>query len=315
MSRLTSEDGTHAATFNPALTLFADVNSSVTRPPRTTLFAADGTSRRFLHQSNTTTLDEFELSRPEFMQVKTRDGFVMEAMMLKPANFDPAKKYPVFQHTYSGPHAPSVRNAWGGSTYMFHQFLAQNGFIVWICDNRTASGKGAASAWPSYRKFGQLELSDLEDGIRWLKQQPYVDAAHVTLSGWSFGGFMTTYAMTHSKEWSGGIAGGSVTDWRDYDTVYTERYMLTPEHNEAGYRDQAPRFAAANLSGKLLLLHGTTDDNVHVQNTIQFAWELQKANKQFEMMLYPRSRHGVVEPHLVRHMRGLMFDFLVRTSK
>ena len=133
------------------------------------------------------------------------------------------------------------------------------------------------------------------------------------LYGWSFGGFMTTYALTHSAMWSAGIAGGSVTDWRDYDSVYTERYMLMPEHNKEGYERSGPRFAAKNLHGSLMLLHGTNDDNVHLQNTIQFAYELEKAGKVFRMMLYPKSRHGVIDTALVAQMRATMLRFIDET--
>jgi dipeptidyl-peptidase 4 len=133
------------------------------------------------------------------------------------------------------------------------------------------------------------------------------------LSGWSYGGFMTSYALTHSTSWAAGIAGGSVTDWRNYDTVYTERFMKTPQNNADGYRRTAPRFAADRLQGKLLLLHGGIDDNVHPQNTTQFAYELQRANKPFELMVYPKSRHGVTDARLNKHLRNLMFDFLMRT--
>ncbi|HET7712251.1 MAG TPA: prolyl oligopeptidase family serine peptidase, partial [Thermoanaerobaculia bacterium] len=159
------------------------------------------------------------------------------------------------------------------------------------------------------------ELRDLEDGLGWLRQQPWVDGSRMVLSGWSYGGFMTSYALTHSKSWKAGIAGGSVTDWRDYDSVYTERYMLTPEHNKEGYEKASPRFKAADLHGNLLLIHGMIDDNVHMQNTVQFAYELQKAGKQFELMLYPKSRHGVTDPLLAKHMRQLMFDFVMANVK
>ena len=173
-------------------------------------------------------LAQYRLSKPEFVQVKTRDGFVMEAKMIKPPDFNPSRRYPVYQFTYGGPHTQSVRNAWGGSQYMYHQLLAQKGIIVWICDNRTASGKGIESAWPVYRNFGELELRDIEDGLSWLKQQPYVDGSRIGIHGWSYGGYMTSYALTHSTSFVMGIAGGTVADWRDYDTVYTERYMGLP---------------------------------------------------------------------------------------
>jgi dipeptidyl-peptidase-4 len=245
------------------------------------------------------------------MQVKTRDGFTLEAMMIRPPDFDPSKKYPVLHFTYAGPHAPQVKNTWAGPTYMWHQMLAQKGYIVWYCDNRTASGKGAESAWPVYKNFGELELRDIEDGLSHLKALPYVDASRIGIWGWSFGGFMTSYAMTHSRSFKMGIAGGSVTDWANYDTIYTERYMRTPQNNPEGYRAGAPLHAAANLHGRLLLLHGAIDDNVHVSNTIQFAYELQKAGKQFDLMLYPKSRHGVTDPLLLKHMRQLMADFVL----
>jgi dipeptidyl-peptidase-4 len=199
------------------------------------------------------------------------------------------------------------------SGYLWYQLLAGQGFIVWMCDNRTASGKGAQSAWPLYRRFGQSELSDIEEGLEWLKSQPWVDGTRVGIDGWSYGGFLTSYALTHSKSFAAGIAGGSVTDWRDYDTIYTERYLRTPQNNPEGYRDSSPVFAAQGLEGKLLLIHGMMDDNVHLQNTVRFAYELQKAGKSFELMLYPKSRHGVTDPVLVRHLRGVMLDFIVRT--
>ncbi len=160
---------------------------------------------------------------------------------------------------------------------MYHQLLAQKGIIVWICDNRTASGKGIESVWPVYRNFGELELRDIEDGLTWLKRQPDVDGSRIGIHGWSYGGYMTSYALTHSTSFTMGIAGGTVSDWRNYDTVYTERYMGTPEDNPEGYRASSPRWAAKDLQGALLLIHGAIDDNVHVANTMQFVYELQKS--------------------------------------
>jgi dipeptidyl-peptidase-4 len=314
--RLTERAGTHDATFNPSLTRFVDSWSDVTTPQQVFVSDATGKNAKLVIDANSRReLEQFDLAKPEFVNVKTRDGYVMEAMIIRPIGFDPSKKYPVYEHTYSGPHAPQVRNAWGGSTYLFHQMLVQRGIVVWICDNRTASGKGIISTWPAYKNFGELELRDLEDGLAWLGTQPGIDVSRALLNGWSFGGFMTSYALTHSTKWSAGIAGGSVTDFRDYDSIYTERYMLTPEHNKEGYERSAPQNAAKNLHGHLLLLHGAIDDNVHMQNTIQFAYELQKAGKQFEMMLYPKSRHSVSDPALNKQMHQLMLDFVMRNLK
>jgi dipeptidyl-peptidase-4 len=155
----------------------------------------------------------------------------MEALMIKPPDFDPNKKYPVMSFTYSGPHAPQVHNAWGATTYMWHQLLAQKGYIIWVCDNRTASGKGVESTWQVYKNFGELELRDLEDGISWLKSQPYVDGSRIGLWGWSYGGFMDQLCANAQPVVQNGIAGGTVSDWRNYDSIYTERYMGTPQNN------------------------------------------------------------------------------------
>jgi dipeptidyl-peptidase-4 len=311
LHRLSTPEGTHSAEFSPSFGFYIDSWSSVTTPAETTLRTSDGTLVRVIDENRVALLDDYNLSRPEFLQVRTRDGFVMEAMMIKPPDFDPSKRYPVYQFTYGGPHTPQVRNAWGGAQYMYHQLLAQKGIIVWICDNRTASGKGSESAWPLYRNLGELELRDIEDGVSWLRQQPYVDASRIGIHGWSYGGYMTSYALTHSTSFAMGIAGGAVTDWRDYDTVYTERYMGRPEENPEGYRKSSPRFFAGSLHGALLLVHGMIDDNVHMANTIQFAYELQKAQKPFQLMLYPKSRHGVSDPALVKHLRSTMLDFVL----
>ncbi len=198
---------------------------------------------------------------------------------------------------------------------MYHQLLAQQGVIVWILDNRSAGGKGVESQWPVYGRLGELELQDLEDGITWLKQQPYVDGARIVLHGWSYGGFMTAYALTHSTSWSAGIIGAPVSDWRNYDTVYTERFIKTPQNNPDGYRRTAPRFAAARLHGRMLLIHGSIDDNVHRQNSEQLAYELQRAGKPFEMMVYPKSRHAITDARLNRHLRQVMFDFIMRAVR
>jgi dipeptidyl-peptidase 4 len=313
MTRLSRAEGTHRATFSPSYRHYIDAWSNLTTPAQVRLHAADGSEVRAIDANPVPALTEYRLSKPELLQVKTRDGFVMEAMMIKPPDFDPSRRYPVFQHTYGGPGAQQVTNRWGGSSYLFHQLLAQHGVIVWICDNRSASGKGVESQWPIYGRLGELELRDIEDGVAWLKQQPYVDGSRILIEGWSYGGFMTAYALTHSTSFAAGIVGAPVTDLRNYDTIYTERYMKMPQNNPQGYEATSPVKAASKLHGRLLLLHGTTDDNVHVQNSVQFAYELQKAGKPFEMMLYPRSRHGFSDPRLTAHLRQTMFDFVMRT--
>ncbi len=310
LQRVSSGEGQHAVFLNPSRTLFLNSLSDVNTPPRVRLYrTASSEMVRVVDANPVPALKEYGLSRPELLQVKARDGFVMEAMMIKPPDFDPSKRYPVYQFTYGGPHSQQVSNQWGGAQFMYHQMLAQRGIIVWVCDNRTASGKGMQSAWPLYKRLGEIELRDIEDCLSWLKSQPYVDGSRVGIGGVSYGGFMTLYALTHSRSFTMGIAEGAVSDWRNYDTVYTERYLGLPRDNPDGYRASSPRFSAANLHGELLLVHGAMDDNVHPQNASQFAQELQRAGKPFRMMIYPRSAHGVSDPRDAPHLRRLMLDF------
>ena len=311
LSRITSAEGNHRVSFNSTATHFIDNWNDVNTPTQVRLLDAAGKPVRVIDENKVDALALYKLGKVEFLNVKTRDGFNMEAMMIKPPDFDPARKYPVWSYTYSGPQAPQVRNAWGATTFMWHQMLAQKGYIIWVCDNRTASSKGVNSAWPLYKNFGELELRDLEDGFTWLKSQPYVDGSRIGLWGWSFGGYMTSYALTHSDTFKIGIAGGTVSDWRNYDSIYTERYMGTPQNNPEGYKKSAPLQFAKDLRGKLLLVHGAIDDNVHMANTIQFLYELQRANKPVQLMVYPKSRHGVTDPVLLKHMRQMMTDFIL----
>ena len=235
------------------------------------------------------------------------DGFEIEGAVLLPRHFDPQKKYPVWFMTYAGPHAPTVSDSWrrmGGSA--FDHLLANMGIVVFRCDPRSASNRGVKSTWSAYKQLGVQELKDIEAAIGWLSKRPYIDAKRIGMSGHSYGGFMTAYAMTHSKLFKAGIAGAPVTDWKNYDSIYTERYMDTPQNNPEGYRKTSVVAAARNLHGKLLILHGAIDDNVHFQNTLQLVLALQRANKDFEMMVYPTSRHGIFGAHY----RKLFVDFI-----
>ena len=308
--RLSTREGTHSASFSPGFSFYFDRWSDARTPPQMRLHHADGREARVIDENVVAALAEYRLPQPEFLQVETRDGFVMEAMMIKPLDFDPTRKYPVYQYVYGGPHTQRVLNAWTTEN-MFHRLLADQGIIVWVCDNRTASGKGAESTWPVFRRFGDSELRDVEDGLAWLTSQPYVDAERIGLHGWSYGGFLTAYALTHSTRFAMGIAGGTVADWRDYDTIYTERFLQTPQHNPEGYRESSPRFFADRLHGNLMLVHGTIDDNVHMQNTLHLVYALQQAGKPFELMLYPRNRHSVTDPQQAHHMRAMMFRFIL----
>ena len=312
VERVSKGDGWHAAAFNKTFSHYVENWSDAATPAQTRLFKSDGSLERVINENRVDVLKQYKLSKPEFLNVKTRDGFEMEAMMIKPPEFDPSKKYPVFQFTYAGPHAPSVANRWGGNRAMWFQMLAQKGYIIWVCDNRTASGKGEESVWPIYKQMYTLELRDIEDGLNYLRSLSYVDGSRIGIHGWSYGGSMTSFALTHSKSFKMGIAGGTVSDEHLYDSIYTERYMLTPQNNPAGYVSSSVVKAAKNLSGKLLLIHGMMDDNVHMQNTTQLVYELQKADKQFDLMLYPTQRHGVTNPAQAKHMYTMMTDYILK---
>ncbi|HJN07879.1 MAG TPA: DPP IV N-terminal domain-containing protein [Pirellulaceae bacterium] len=308
LTRLTMAAGDHRVAVSPSGKQFVDSCSSHRHPTKVTLFSSEAMRLRTIDTNPVPAIDDFDFAPLEMIQIKTRDGFLLEGSLIKPKDFDESKKYPVWLMTYGGPHAPTISDSWrGGRTY--EQMLAQMGVIAFRVDPRSASGKGACSTWTAYRQLGVPELKDLEDAVQWLCQKPYVDSSRVGMAGHSYGGFLTAYALTHSKRFAAGIAGAPVTDWRSYDTIYTERYMDTPQENPDGYKATSVVDAAKNLHGRLLILHGGRDDNVHLANTLQFVQALQSANKQFELMIYPPNRHGLYG----RHYSELTVGFIRRT--
>ncbi len=313
---LAAEPGSHRGSFpeDGPIAHWIAASSDLETPTTMTLrSAADGAIVRELGGGAVPDMERFDISPPELLRITTSDGVDLEAMLIRPHGFDPGRVYPAWVHVYGGPHAQQVRDGWLGSRGMWFQYLAQQGIVVLVVDNRIASGKGVESTWPVYRNFGEQELADLVEAVDWLGARPWVDEERIGLDGWSFGGYMTLYALTRSDRFRAGIAGGSVVDWRAYDSIYTERYMSTPDDNPEGYKAASVRERAADLHGDLLLIHGTMDDNVHMQNTLQIAWDLQKAGKPFEMMLYPRSRHGISDPDLSLHLRETMARFILKT--
>ncbi|MBK7877628.1 MAG: S9 family peptidase [Planctomycetes bacterium] len=291
--RLTQGAGTHAVEFNDDASLFLDRWSSMSQPPVARVCSGDdGKVLRELWKSGKGDAAKFAFAEKQRVAIPARDGFVLDGSLMLPTEFDASKRYPVFLPTYSGPDSPTVRDSWGHSTY--HQFLCQQGFIVLQLNVRSAGGIGRAESGTCYRQLGMQELADLEDAVDWVCAKHGGDPKRVAIQGWSYGGFMAAYALTHSKKFALGLAGAGVYDWRLYDTIYTERYMRTPQENKAGYDETSVIKNAKDLHGHLVMVHGTMDDNVHVQNAVQLAWELQKANVQdFEMMLYARSTHGL----------------------
>jgi dipeptidyl-peptidase-4 len=306
LTRLTTGGGSHSVEWNADKSLFLDRVSSVAFPPEVRLCdGKDGHVLEVVAKASVPALAEYRFSAPELLEIPTRDGFAMDATIVKPLPCEPGRKYAVWLPTYSGPDAPSVSDSWNGDPWP--QFLAQHGVAVLQVNNRTSSRKGHVQVAKCYQQFGVQELADLEDALDWLgRNREWADLTRVGISGWSYGGFMTAFALTHSTKFKLGVAGAGVYDWRLYDTIYTERYMKTPAHNPDGYAKTSCVGGAKELTGWLVLAHGTMDDNVHLQNSVQLAMALEKAGKDdFDMMLYPKSRHGPGSPEQSAHLRKL----------
>ncbi len=294
-SRVTKQDGMHAIQFSPNSAFYADTYSNSMTPPRQDIYHSDGTRTATVNENNrSANLAAYHLSPVEFFTVKSHDGVALNCSMIKPPNFDANKKYPVLVYTYGGPHAQVVLNVWEGSTFLWHQMMAQKGYIIFSLDNRGSAGRGHLFEEPIHFRFGAQELSDQRDGVAWLHDQPFVDANRIGIWGWSYGGHMTLHAMFEAGNlFKAGFAGGPVTDWHFYDTIYTERYIGVPPKHEESYDESSPIKNAGGLKGKLLIAHGTGDDNVHFSNTLSLIDQMIKSGKYVEVMPFPGRGHGV----------------------
>jgi len=311
---MSGKTGSHKISVHPTGSYFLDSWSDLANPAQIWLKSREGKALRLVSEYRSDRFDFVECARPELIGIPTRDGQSLQGMLYRPASgFDPSRgPVPVVIYVYAGPSAPTVENSWTHRSDLWHRYLTDQGIAVLLCDNRSALGQGNADTWKIYKDLGALELRDLEDTVQWLGSQSWADTKRLGIWGWSYGGYFTAYAMTHSKLFRAGIAGAPVTDWRNYDSIYTERYMSTPEANPEGYKTSSVVEAAGELHGRLMLIHGEIDDNVHMTNTLQLAYALQKSGKQFEMMVYPKSRHGITDPQQVSHQFEMMTDFWVR---
>jgi len=312
LERLSTEEGTHSITFSPDMQFYTDRFSSASRLPVTGLYRKDGSLLRVLASANSEPLSKFGVQCPSFLTIRARDGFPLPAQILKPRDFDPAKKYPVIFYVYGGPSAPEVLNQWEMGLF-YDNILLDNGFIVMSVDNRVATGISKTLENLSVRRFmSTVELDDLVDAVRWVKTQPFVDSTRIGVWGWSGGGTYTMLAMTRSKEFKAGIAVAGVTDMRFYDTKWAEAVMKTEEVNKAGFEESSLLRYAKDLHGRLMIAHGTYDDNVHIQNAWAFINELIKANKPYELRVYPMRMHGIEDPPARIHLFTAMLDFWKR---
>jgi len=293
---------------------YLDTWSNLGSPPRTTLHAGDGTELGVYREADRTQLEQFEILPTEIVKFNLNDGTPLYGRLIKPAGFQPGKKYPAVVTVYGGPGvADPIHNTWAGIG--IDQVLAQRGYLVWQCENRGGEGRGHDFETAIYHRLGVAELADQVAGVRHLVAMGLADPKRIGIHGWSYGGFMTVNAMLNAPEvFRAGFAGAPVTNWMNYDTIYTERYMGLPAGNPTGYRDTALTPRARNLTGKLMLVQNFEDDNVLFQNSLQLVSALELAGKQFDYTLYPQKTHGITGAD-VQHLNQLMVEFFERSLR
>ncbi|AFD06527.1 S9 family peptidase [Solitalea canadensis] len=309
--KITSIEGTNNATFSTDFSYFINSYSNANTPAVFSLNDKNGKQLRVLEENKKLKekLSGFVYQPKEFIEVPMPDGLKLNAWIIKPSNFDATKKYPVFMYAYGGPGSQQVLDSWNGGDIWF-QTLADKGYIVFCMDNRGTGGRGADFKKVTYLQLGKYEIQDQIDAAKWLRTQSYVDASRIGYYGWSFGGYMASLAITRGADvFKMAIAGAPVTSWRYYDSIYTERFLRTPQENASGYDDNSPIHYAENLKGKFLLIHGTFDDNVHFQNSAEMALSLIKKNKQFDSFYYPNEHHGV---RYRLQLQTMMMDFILK---
>ncbi len=317
-TRVSKEDGTHATTFSENASIYLDAFSDPATPPQVSLREADGSFIAWIEENKLDDAHPYADYReariaPEFGTLKADDGQTLYYRLYKPAGFDATKRYPVFIFYYGGPHSQKVVRAWGEH---FLNYMAQQGYVVFTLDNRGMDRRGRKFSDVIYRQLGNAEVLDQLSGIHWLKNQPWVDGDHVGVFGWSYGGYMTTMILSKaSDQIAAGIAVAPVTDWTLYDTFYTERYLSTPQANQAGYIRSAPFAWLDGLSAPLLLIHGMADDNVLFSNSTALMSELQTRGIQFDLMTYPGGKHGLSTTTMKLHAYHAIVNWMDRHLK
>ncbi len=311
VERISTAGGSHSVKGHPDGKYFIDMLSSVATPPRISVIDNEGEIINTLVGSTAPGSDEYRFTYPEFIEVPTSDGLTtLNAMITLPPDFDPSQQYPVVIFGYGGPGSQRVMNRWGGHYYYFHQYLGQKGFITFSIDNRGTGGRGKAFENLAYGDLGKWLVNDQIEGVKYLRSLPYVKADKIGIWGHSGGGYMAALCLTKGSDYfQVGIARAPVTDFRLYDTIWTERYMGLIEDNAAGYDSASVFNYVDQLQGKLLLIHGTGDDNVHPQNSLQLADHFVKANKQVDMYFYANKNHGIRGPHTSYNLYQKMVEY------
>jgi dipeptidyl-peptidase-4 len=313
LERISQRAGWHSSNFSPDFKYVIGTFSDTQTPTQISLRKTDGTLVRWLEKNEGLALSQYHLVYPKFLTVKTSDdGTLLNAWIMKPANFDSTKKYPVIMFCYSGPGAQHVVNQWAGRRYLWHQLMTEKGFIIFCIDSRGTGGRGKKFKNLVYGDLGKWSTHDQIEGAKYLGSLPYVDASRIGIWGHSGGGYLTAMAMTKGAPYfKVGIARAPVTDFQLYDTIWTERYMGLPKDNANGYKSASVMTYANQLQGKLYLVHGMADDNVHMQNTVQLQDALQAANKQFDVMYYHGRNHAISGGNTQLHLHTLMTNYFL----
>jgi dipeptidyl-peptidase 4 len=311
--KLSDEKGTHEVEMSSAFNYYLDNFSDANTPATTSLLEASGKKVKVLvsNEDLKNRISEYKISKVEFFQFSTPDKISLNGWMIKPAGFDASKKYPVMLTVYGGPGSQSVTNDWEGMNFFWYQMLAQKGYVIVSIDNRGTGGRGADFKKLTQNQLGKFETQDMINTAVYLSSLSYIDKLRIGIFGWSFGGYMASLAITVGADYfKSAIAVAPVISWRFYDTIYTERFLGLPAENAAGYDENSPLSHAAKLKGNYLLIHGTADDNVHLQNSFAMQEALIKANKQFDVFYYPNKNHGIYGGITRYHLYKMMTGFI-----
>ncbi len=312
-TKISTQQGTNSTEFSSKFNYYINKWSNANTPTKYTLHIAKCKLIRILEDNAelTAQLNIYNFAKKEFVKIPASEGTELNGYLLKPNNFDSTKQYPLLMYVYGGPQSQNVKNEYSLNDGWF-QYLVQQGFIVACVDNRGTAARGEAFKKCTYLQLGKLETDDQITAARYFASQPFIDENRIGIFGWSYGGYMVSLCLTKSTHvFKIGIAVAPVTNWRFYDTVYTERFMRTPRENASGYDDNSPLNFANKLNGKFLLIHGSADDNVHLQNSMMFAENLIQANKQFEMAIYPDKNHGIYGGNTRMHLYKRITDFVL----
>lgn len=311
--KISEEPGSYNANFSSTFDYYILSHSGANTPPVFELFNRKGKLIRVLEDNSALkkTTEEYNFATTEFIEVPTSSGQLLNGYMIKPPDFDVNKQYPLFIYVYGGPESQNVVNSWNRNAAWF-QMLVQEGYIVACVDNRGTNGRGEDFRKSTYMELGKYETIDQVEAATYFGELDYVNKDRIGIFGWSYGGFMTSLCLTKGGGvFKMGIAVAPVTNWRYYDTIYTERFMRTPSENPEGYDTNSPINFTEQLQGKLLLIHGTADDNVHYQNSVDFVTSLVESNVQFDMHFYPNKNHSIYGGNTTFHLYTKMTDFIL----